>query len=725
MSQERQSYARRILTTAAIYAAAAWAAVEALLTVIDRFGLPAEWGTLITALFVAGLPVTLFLVWHTAGPDRKASLSSVGGSIVALVAGTAWIYIMTLPEPLPSATAVAVVPCEIEGDQQYAYRAEGLAEDVHARLSLVDSVKISSWNSSLFVHERGFQPPQIAETLKIDRLVRCRIHSDADRITLSTEVIDPAANTVLWNRDYDFAVSDLGTVVTELASTLLDVLGTTAQASELERVNDLGTFSSEAYDLLLRAKGIWRWPSNVEEYVGEAEALVEQVLQIDPNYAEALVYRAELYMTRFNSTHVENLMEIRDMAHEARTLLRRALEINPHAHSARSGLAGICGSLGGYFNEPCPEGEAERLEREECEIRGDTAKGWACLHRLHSDEDNYQYLERWLELEPTSMPGKAQAVAHLWLEFHDPVAAMARFDTLTALYPGDLRPPGLLSNVLRKTGRLDEVVAWRWASFGDEIPEGQPWALARLGTDYMNLGLYEEALEVGLMTRETRRWSAMHFVPDLWASKGKTDLAAEELEWAGEELVKAAAGDTRQWRQTAVFMVSNLRNYERAMELFDLMLAGHDVEDICFGDFECPVWLLLVMAHTGRALGQDRRADAWVAQAEAMAARSDPDGLSTALLRIAQNRIADAVTSLREAIFTWDHDGYDIPLRLHQLEHEALFDPLRDKPEFQVLLEEYRAYLAPMRERVLESKRNDDWQSLRQRTYQWVESLDS
>ncbi|NIP18634.1 MAG: hypothetical protein GWM87_11080, partial [Xanthomonadales bacterium] len=168
MSSEPAAYTRRVLATAAIYAAAAWAAVEALLTVIDRFGLPAEWGTLVTALFVAGLPVTLYLVWRTAGPERRASAGSIAGSILALAVGTAWIYMMTLPEPLPQASAVAVVPCEFQGAQEYAYRAEGLAEDIHARLSRVDSVKISSWNSSLFVHDRGYAPQQIADVLKVD-----------------------------------------------------------------------------------------------------------------------------------------------------------------------------------------------------------------------------------------------------------------------------------------------------------------------------------------------------------------------------------------------------------------------------------------------------------------------------------------------------------------------------------------------------------------------------
>ena len=86
---------KRVLVTVAIYAAAAWAAVEAMLTVVDRFGLPAWWGTLITALFVAGLPVTVFLVWRTAGAERHADAASIIGFIIERSGGYGLVALST------------------------------------------------------------------------------------------------------------------------------------------------------------------------------------------------------------------------------------------------------------------------------------------------------------------------------------------------------------------------------------------------------------------------------------------------------------------------------------------------------------------------------------------------------------------------------------------------------------------------------------------------------
>jgi hypothetical protein len=144
-------YWRRILASSAVYAAAGWAAVEALTTVIERFGLPPWLIPLVTALYVAGLPVTIYLVWRTAGAERHLNWPSFAGAISFLIAATAVIFWYTRPAPPAEALTLAVLPCTPAGDIDTANRAEGFAEDIHTRLSRVDAVRIISWNSSLYV----------------------------------------------------------------------------------------------------------------------------------------------------------------------------------------------------------------------------------------------------------------------------------------------------------------------------------------------------------------------------------------------------------------------------------------------------------------------------------------------------------------------------------------------------------------------------------------------
>jgi TolB-like protein len=739
MSAKGTSYWRRVVASSAVYAAGGWAVVEALTTVVDRFGLPAWLGTLVTALYVAGLPVTAFLVWRTAGEERRLTVSSFSGAVCLLIAGTAVVFWITRPAPPAPQHLVAVLPCEFSGSVDRAYRAEGLAEDVHARLSRVEAVKISSWNSSLFVRDKGLGTGEIVDLLKTDRLVRCRMRSESERIEVSAELIDPANDQVLWTRDYDFVAADLGTVVTELTGALLEVLGTPIQAAERERVNNLGTFSPEAYDLYLQARSASSWTSQGRSASDErdtdrlavADALVGQALQIDPNFAEALVLQADILMERVLSRGFENMDELKERLYEARSLSQRALDADPGVLDARLILAGVCGLLGEYWNEPCPEGESERLEREECEIRGDTAEGWACRSRILPEPDNIGALQRWLELEPTSVDANMQHMGMLMSRGAPITDVLGVFNTLQALAPDDKRPYGLVSNNLRRKGRLDEVLAWRWGAFGGRMPDGEPWLLARLATDYMNLRLDDLAEKPGVLTVEARPASAVHFMPFLWKRLGEAEKAAALLERQVEQ-VGGRPGNEIGLTNAATWFAVALGRYDRAKELYDEALSRRGLDDLCDRSEDCIADEALLLAQIERALGDEDNANVWLERAEeamSNAWKQQPVGqpqpgpsLLDARFLIMQGRKMEAVEALRAIVFRWDvDDGGDLTLPIYLLESGTPFDSLRDMPEFQQLIEDYKAALEPMRQRVLEAERTGDWEALRRRTYQRAE----
>jgi tetratricopeptide (TPR) repeat protein len=591
---------------------------------------------------------------------------------------------------------------------------------VHARLSRVDSVKLSSWNSSLFVRDRGYGPQEIADTLNADRLINCHLNSVSERIELSAELTDPRAEQILWSREYDFVAADMGTVVTELAGALLDVLGTPVEAAEMERVNDVGTFSPEAYDLYLQASTL--------DHPDASDPLIVKALEIDPNFPQALVLHAGNYLQRSVAQNFESMEEPKAWLYEARRLSRRALDLDPGVYHARNYLAGVCGLLGGYYDEPCPEGEVERLQREECEVRGDSAEGWACRHRLLArlGEDNDEAIERWLELEPTSVMANSQYMGHLWHSGAELSEILEVFDTLRALEPDDRRPFGLVSNLLRRKGWLDEVLGWRYGSFGDQLPEGLPWHLARLGTDYMNLGLYEQARVPGEMTAQVRPSSAVHFMHLLWKRLGEPDKAIELLQWNGE---RVGATTPSGYLYTGHWFAADLGRYDLAKGYYDRALALQDLPELCDGAEDCVAWSAVLLSRTERMLGDPDAAAGWQDTAVAAMATLDPDAsgenalqttqMIEAALLIEQGRHAEAVNILRQIAFSWTFtpDDYDLQLPIYRLEISAQFDPLRERGDFQALVAEYNQLLGPMRERVLEAQSTSDWEQLRQRTF--------
>jgi TolB-like protein len=441
MAETVTRYWRRILVSSAVYAAGGWAVVEALTTVVTRLGLPESLAALITALYLAGLPVTVFLVWRTAGEERRLTVPSFVGAIICLVIVTAAIFWLTRPQPAAPEQLVAVLPCDFTGDPAQAYRAEGIAEDVHARLSRVDAVKISSWNSSLFVRDEGYDRQRIADVLDADRILTCSVRSSQERIELEAELLDTRAGEVVWSEDYDFVAADLGAVVTDLAGVLLDVLGTQASAAERERVNDLGTFSPEAYDRYLDARATYqamRWTraGSVDDLV-RVEALLDEALRIDPDFTSALRARGFVYMRRAHALDFEDTGAIRGLLDHARAASLYALDLDPGSGGFREILREVCEMGRVFFGDDCSVEDELRLIREECEVLGDTAEGWACRFALMAEtgEDNRPALERWLELEPTNISAHMQDMYFRSLPAGVSSDVVTVLDTVHALAP--------------------------------------------------------------------------------------------------------------------------------------------------------------------------------------------------------------------------------------------------------------------------------------------------
>jgi tetratricopeptide (TPR) repeat protein len=214
----------------------------------------------------------------------------------------------------------------------------------------------------------------------------------------------------------------------------------------------------------------------------------------------------------------------------------------------------------------------------------------------------------------------------------------------------------------------------------------------------------------------------------LWTRLGEPEKAEAMLERDVKTVGAASPGGLIHYADS---YASALGRYDRASDLYEQALASQDLRMLCKEEDDCVAWHALSLVRTERALGNDRAADEWLKLAEKTIgseevetpanAEDNRSSLSDAMLLIARRRYAEAVGMLRQIAFDWDaQGGQDLELPIYLLENAALFDPLRDMPEFQQLLDDYNAWLEPMRLRVLEAQRSGNWEALRQRTYQWA-----
>ena len=81
----------------------------------------------------------------------------------------------------------------------------------------------------------------------------------------------------------------------------------------------------------------------------------------------------------------------------------------------------------------------------------------------------------------------------------------------------------------------------------------------------------------------------------------------------------------------------------------------------------------------------------------------EADGI---LWLILQGRKDEAIGLLRDEVFGWSVTGEGLlAFPLLFLQQDAMFDPLREMPEFQQILIDYEAHLRPLRQHVLKAER--------------------
>jgi len=166
-----------------------------------------------------------------------------------------------------------------------------------------------------------------------------------------------------------------------------------------------------------------------------------------------------------------------------------------------------------------------------------------------------------------------------------------------------------------------------------------------------------------------------------------------------------------------------MRDFQQARELYDKALAGKDLREVCGDDEACVIMSALQLRQIEQSLGNEQAAANWLRLAEETAGpvvADEPPSLLGVALLTAQARHVEAIRSLRGGVFAWQYDdgGYDLEFPIYFVDGNALLDPLRDEPEFQRLLDDYLAYLEPMRQRVLEVERSGNWEAIRQRTFE-------
>src|SRR5262249_53780443 len=193
--------------------------------------------------------------------------------------------------PVPDRPAIAVLPfTNMSGDPEQDYFSDGISEDIIAALSKLRWFFVIARNSSFTYKGKAVHMKQIAEELGVRYAVEGSVRKSGERVRITAQLNGVATGSHIWTERYDRALADVFAVQDEITEAIVGAIEPQLYAAENFRAQRKPPESLDAWDLVMRALSHF-WRMTREDHAA-AQALLQQAITIDPNYAQALAVLA-------------------------------------------------------------------------------------------------------------------------------------------------------------------------------------------------------------------------------------------------------------------------------------------------------------------------------------------------------------------------------------------------------------------------------------------------
>ena len=339
---------RNVIKVAIAYAVIAWVLMQVAATTFPALKLPDWTVTLVAVLLLIGFPLALIFAWafeltpegiklekdvvrtesiaHITG--RKLDFIIIGVLAVALVLFAVDKFVLvpyralaTDPAQQIVATAVqqsvGVLPfVNMSDDPGNEYFSDGLSEEILNLLAKIPDLKVIARTSSFAFKGKNEDVRVIGNALGVKTVLEGSVRKSGDRVRITAQLIDVSDGSHIWSESYDRTMTDIFAVQDDVAAAIIDALQIHVGANP---TRGHPTENTEAFALFLKARASF----NAYELV-DAEAILLQAIELDPNFAEAYELLAYTYWNQAG-----NILELAEGQKLTGEAAAKALAIKP------------------------------------------------------------------------------------------------------------------------------------------------------------------------------------------------------------------------------------------------------------------------------------------------------------------------------------------------------------------------------------------------------------
>jgi serine/threonine-protein kinase len=362
---------------------------------------------------------------------RNPNSALLVACLVALATAAAWILWKSelIRQPV---TGIAVLPFEnlSERKEDGAF-ADGVQDDILTKLAKIGDLKVIS-RTSVMDYRGKRNLHQIGNDLRISHVLEGSVRRAGTVLHMNAQLIDTRTDTHVWAEEYDRDMGEMFAIQSEIAQKVADQLHAKISASEKHAIESKPTADVVAFDLYTRGKNILleEYNQTKAEYL-EAVDLLNQAVARDPSFLDAycqLAYAHDwFYFSGLDHTPARLAL--------AESAIQAAVRLNPNAGETH--LARAQNLYRGYWDY---DGSLAELEIARQTLPNDfrVPRLIGLIQRRRGQwEDSIRSFQRAVELNPRNMETRVDILTNYTFlrRYADLKSALA---STLAVFPNDL-----------------------------------------------------------------------------------------------------------------------------------------------------------------------------------------------------------------------------------------------------------------------------------------------
>lgn len=351
--------------------------------------------------------------------------------------------------------SVAILPFDnLSGDPEQTYFADGLTEDIITELARYPDLQVIARNSTFVFRGQPTDIREVGQKLGADYVVEGSARRAGEKIRVVTQLINAKSGAHIWSRSYDRELQDVFTVQRELTSEIVSHLSSYVRATESVAASHRPTENMQAYDLVLRARNLYKHGSSEPNAIFAARTLFQRAIELDPQYAAAYAYLGINYVAAATRGPVE--ANDRTGIDAGLNAARRAVQLDPNLAVGYQALSFGLSASGDYEGGMLAATRAVELNPNEPDSLIALAKAQVRFGNYSDAVDNAERARRLHPMAPeyyTYVYGQALYAANR------PAEASTVLKECLARAPQDANCLLILTAALSQLGERDEAQA--------------------------------------------------------------------------------------------------------------------------------------------------------------------------------------------------------------------------------------------------------------------------